>query len=560
MLQVLYEADGRQQAFNLSGDQATIGRATDNDIVLNDFSVSRRHAFLQKEGGAWILRDNHSTNGVRINDRPVPECAVANGDQVTIGTFRLLFRELAEPEVPADARLDSTATCIRPISEFNLDFGLEREATPLPESTQNRKRAALDVAYKNKVFEILVQVAKTLISADEIETVLDKVMELIFEYLPVDRGFLLLEEGGELRLRMSRFKSRQRATTDGSAPYSRTIVDMVMKQKVAVLTSDAQTDERFGAGMSIRMQQIRSAMCAPLWNRDSVIGVIHVDSPLHVGTFTERDLDLLTALANFAAVAIERARLHERVAEEKRIRGRLERYHSPHVVEEIIGDSGAAGAVNGVRTGNVTILFADLVGFTALSEKMAPEALAALLTRFFTLSSDAVFSREGTIDKFIGDAVMAFFGAPIDQPDHAERAVAAALKMRDEVEFWNTQRAEAGEPRIEIRIALNTGEAIVGEIGSERRVDYTVLGNSVNMAARMEEFVATPGDIVVGPNTYEAVRDKYKVARLGHYSLKGLSSPVPMYKVIGELSPEETMDRSSTAAKTSPPLARDLRR
>jgi adenylate cyclase len=220
------------------------------------------------------------------------------------------------------------------------------------------------------------------------------------------------------------------------------------------------------------------------------------------------------------------------------------------VIEEIIGDVGAEGDVKGLRTGSITILFADLVGFTALSEKMAPEALAQLLTRFFTLSSDAVFSREGTIDKFIGDAVMAFFGAPIDHPDHAERAVAAALKMRDEVEFWNTQRAEAGEPRIEVRIALNTGEAIVGEIGSERRVDYTVLGNAVNMAARMEEFVATPGDIVVGPATYEAVRDKYKVARLGHYSLKGLSSPVPMYKVIGELSPEETLDRSSTAAKT----------
>jgi adenylate cyclase len=550
MLQVLYEADGRPQVFNLSSEQATIGRATDNDIVLNDFSVSRRHAYLRRENGAWVLRDNHSTNGVRINDRPVPEGAVANGDQVTIGTFHLLFRELAEPEEAAAAPLDSTSTCIRPISEFNLDFGLEKDAAPVPESTQNRKRAALDVAYKNKIFEILVQVAKALISADDVETVLAKVMDLIFEYLPVDRGFLLLEEASGLQLRMSRFKSGHRATSDGSAPYSRTIVDMVMRQKVAALTSDAQTDERFGAGMSIRMQQIRSAMCAPLWNRDSVIGVIHVDSPLHVGTFTERDLDLLTALSNFAAVAIERARLHERVAEEKRIRGRLERYHSPQVIEEIIGDVGAEGAVKGLRTGSITILFADLVGFTALSEKMAPEALAQLLTRFFTLSSDAVFSREGTIDKFIGDAVMAFFGAPIDHPDHAERAVAAALKMRDEVEFWNTQRAEAGEPRIEVRIALNTGEAIVGEIGSERRVDYTVLGNAVNMAARMEEFVATPGDIVVGPATYEAVRDKYKVARLGHYSLKGLSSPVPMYKVIGELSPEETLDRSSTAGKT----------
>jgi adenylate cyclase len=165
-----------------------------------------------------------------------------------------------------------------------------------------RKRSALDVSYRNKVFEILVQVAKTLISADDVETVLAKVLDLIFEYLNVDRAFLLLEERGELELRLSRFRSQRRITSDGAVPYSRTIVDMVVKQKVAVLTSDAQVDERFGAGMSIRMQQIRSAMCAPLWFQDSVIGVIHVDSPLHVGTFSEKDLDLLTALANFAAV------------------------------------------------------------------------------------------------------------------------------------------------------------------------------------------------------------------------------------------------------------------
>jgi adenylate cyclase len=183
---------------------------------------------------------------------------------------------------------------------------------------------------------------------------------------------------------------------------------------------------------------------------------------------------------------------------------------------------------------------------------MEPQPLAQLLTRFFTFSSDAIFSRDGTIDKFIGDAVMAFFGAPMDQPDHAERAVAAALTMKGEVEAWNKQRAAAGEPVIEVRIALNTGEAIVGEIGSERRVDYTVVGNAVNVAARMEEFVAMAGDIVIGPATYEAVRDKYRVARMGHYSLKGLSTPVPLYKVIGELSPEETLDRSATGARSRP--------
>jgi adenylate cyclase len=551
MLQVLYEADGHPRVFNLAKTEATIGRSNDNDIVLNDFSVSRRHAFLKKESGGWVIHDNHSTNGIRINDRLVPRAGISDGDQVLIGTFLLRFREEADVASPTSHKhlFDSTSTCIRPIAEFNLDFGLEKSPEMLPESTDHKKRAVLDIAYKNKVFEILVQVAKTLISADDIEAVLQKVMDLVFEYLPVDRAFLLLEEGGALKLRVSRLKSKQRVTADGSAPYSRTIVDMVVSQKVAVLTSDAQADERFEAGVSVRIQQIRSAMCAPLWNRDSVIGVIHVDSPLHVGALTEKDLDLLTALANFAAVAIERARLHEHVEEEKRIRGRLERYHSPQVIEEIIGDADATGAFNQARTKTVTILFADLVGFTTWSENMAPEQLSSLLTKFFTLASDAIFSQDGTIDKFIGDAVMAFFGAPIDQPDHAARAVTAALKIREGVAQWNRERAAGGDLPIEVRIALNTGEAIVGEIGSERRVDYTVLGNAVNVAARMEEYVASAGEICIGPATYEAIKTRFRVAQMGHYALKGLSTQVPMYKVIDAFAPQEAADLVPAADK-----------
>jgi len=548
MLKILYEADGRQQVFNLVRDEATIGRGTDNDIVLSDFSVSRRHAYLKKEDGAWVLYDNKSTNGVRVNDHPVPRSPVGDGDSALIGTFLLRFREAADSVPLRRGGLDSTATCIRPIAEFNRDFGLEKDARFGPESTDHKKRAALDVAYKNRVFEMLVQVAKTLISADDLETVLQKVMDMIFEYLPVDRGFLLLEEGGDLRLRISRVKSSQRVTLDG-APYSRTIADMVVRDKVAVLTSDAQADERFGAGQSIRMQQIRSAMCAPLWNGDSVIGVIHVDSPIHVGNFTEQDLDLLTALANFAAVTIERARLHERVAEEQRIRGRLERYHSPQVIEEIIADAKTTGSLKSLRTRMVTILFADLVGFTSWSEKMPAEELASLLTRFFTLASDEIFSEEGTIDKFVGDAVMAFFGAPIEEPDHALRAVLAAVKIRDGMRDWNREREGAGQPPLEVRIALNTGEVIVGEIGSARRVDYTVLGNPVNVAARMEEYVAAPGDIVIGPETYQAVRNRFRVAQLGFFMLKGLSTQVPLYKVLGDLDAEVTVGASTRSVE-----------
>jgi class 3 adenylate cyclase len=286
-------------------------------------------------------------------------------------------------------------------------------------------------------------------------------------------------------------------------------------------------------GQSIRIQHIRSAMCVPLWDRGTVIGVIHVDSPIYVGTFKSEDLDLLTALANFAAVAIERASLHLRVEEDKRIRTRLERYHSPAVIEEIIADSSGTGSLKRARTKNVTILFADIVGFTTLSEKMSPEAIATLLHTFFTITAEAVFSVDGTLDKFIGDEAMAFFGAPIDQPDHAWRSLVAAWKMREALESWNLQREAAGEPRLQIRTAINSGEVVVGEMGSDRRVDYTVLGTPVNVAARIEQFVATPGDIVIGPETHEAVKDRVNAAQLGSFALKGLAKQIPLFKVLG---------------------------
>src|SRR5215472_7680585 len=140
MLQVLYESEGRPQVFNLSKPEASIGRSNENDIVLNDFSVSRRHAYLRRENGAWVIYDNQSTNGVRVNDKLVPKSPVADGDQAVIGTFLLRFRE--EAEVPKEKRVvDSTSTCIRPIAEFNLDFGLEKSPELQPESTDHRKRA-----------------------------------------------------------------------------------------------------------------------------------------------------------------------------------------------------------------------------------------------------------------------------------------------------------------------------------------------------------------------------------------------------------------------------------
>jgi len=529
MLELVYEVDGQVQRTPLKGTEISLGRSGDNGIVLNDFSVSRRHALFSFDGGQWWVSDQQSTNGLKVNGSFVGKAALKSGDVLNVGAFTLTVREEAKPRSLLEASLgDPSATFVRSIADFNKDFQLDAGAAARVDLSSTLLGKRVPPSQKReKIFEILVQVAKTLIVAREVSEILETVVDLLFGLLPAERAaVVLLDDKGRPVPMLARQKGKK--GIEGAEPFSHTIVDTVVKQRIAVLTSDALADGRFESGQSIRLQQIRSAMCVPLWNQDHVIGALHVDTPLRAGSFTAEDLDLLTALGNFAAVAIERARLQGRIEREERIRERLSRYHSPAVVEEIASES---SALEKVRTRPVSVLFADIVGFTTLAETMTPEALSRFLSTVFTFAADAVFAQGGTLDKFIGDAVMAFFGAPIPQADHPRRAVAAAARMIEAALAWNTERAARGEAPVAMRIGINTGNAIVGDIGSDQRVDYTVLGNTVNVAARLEEHVAGPNEIVVGQETAQLAGADFAFEPLGEVKLKGLTRGLPAFRV-----------------------------
>lgn len=525
MAELRWQEGEEVRRLSLEEGRYRIGRASDNEIVLKDFSVSRRHARVELRGDGWWIVDEGSTNGLKLNGGYVNEARLGEGDRVQIGNFELRFHA-TPPSLVADV---GSSTFLRPLEAFREDFQLEGTETP-------HKGVSAASSHRERVLEALAQVARTLLEVEELEPVLEKVMEAIFAQLPADRAYVLLfTPEGTAELRIAR--SRGGANLE-EAPVSQTILDLVARQKVAVLTSDAQVDERFAAGLSVRLHQIRSAMCAPLWHRDSVIGVLFVDTPLVTGCFTTEHLDILTALANYSAVAIDRARLNDSIREERRVRERLCRYHSPAVVEVIV-DRKRAGDTDRIETREVSVLFADIVGFTSRCEHMQPTEVARFLAEFFSLASESVFEFGGTIDKFIGDAVMAFFGAPLPQPDHAERAVRAALGIRRRLARWNEARRASGLDEVEVRAAINSGLVVVGEIGSEMRVDYTVLGNTVNVAARLEELVAQPGQIVVGEQTYNAIGHLFPAEHLGEVSLRGLQGRLNTFRIRAEDLPGE---------------------
>lgn len=525
MLRLRYSIEGQERTLPLSGSRLRIGREADNDVVLSDPSVSRQHAELIHQAGAWIARDLKSTNGIQLNRTPVLEARLQPGDRLTIGAFDIeVEAPQPEPELPSGSigRLPD-ATILRPISDFVADYGLGAERRPAVTDGEGR--------FAKVMFGSLARLARELISADSVDQVLERVVAIAFDALPIDRGFLLLsDEEGQLACEIARFGDRVELRPSAEVPVSKTMLEAVMRERVALVTYDAMSDGRLAGGESIRMHQIRAAMCAPLWSGERIVGVMQVDSPFSVGSFAERDLDFLTTLSNFAAVAIESARNAERAQHERAMRNRLERYHSPSVIEEVLRAEEGAG--RRVRAAEASVLFADLVGFTPIAETAPPEEVVYLLDAFLDLAVEAVFDAGGTLDKFIGDCVMAFFGAPVEQEDHALRAVKAGIDIQSRLAEWNSERTRSSLPTLAVRIAVNSGPLLVGDIGSRRRVDYTVLGNTVNVAARLEALVAKPGDVVFGPETARLLNGEVPMEELGEVQLKGLRQKIEAFRVV----------------------------
>ena len=573
-LQLRFTADGEDRVVALTGFEIRFGRSADNEVVLPDYSVSRRHAALRREGDGWLIVDLKSTNGVELNQAKITRARISPDDRIKIGVFEILVesrRSAVDPSAPtaldevlpeglreelkslmgqADrggARVEPTraesgesaisnATIIRPLSdlsaELDLDASLDRgEASAIRRS----KREALDEAYSSEVFGwFLRRLARLLDTAESDDEILRQVLELAFDVLPVDRGFIFLRnDRGELDCEVARLNQRVELRPRKVLPVSMTMLESVIQERVALLTYDALSDQRLAGTESVRLHKIRAAICAPLQSGEKIIGVMQVDSPHHTHSYQERDVDLLAAIANYCAVAIERNR-HAREAEHQRqLRSRLERYHSPSVIEEVMQEGAAGGeAIRNLKHAEVSVLFADIVDFTPYSEKAEPEEVAELMEGYFTHAVEAIFDHGGTLDKFIGDCVMAFFGAPMSQDDHARRAVRAAAQFYRALEGWNAERRRQGLPAIASRIGINSGPVVVGDIGSKKRVDYTVLGNTVNLAARLEEKVAGPGEIVVGESTRRLLGDELPVESLGERRLKGLSTPIVAYRVV----------------------------
>lgn len=517
--QIVYEVDGRQVVVPLDRHELTIGRDPSNDVVIGEPYVSRWHAKVYRTSGGWSVMDLESKCGIQINDRETVDGALVHGDCIFIEEMCLTFME-EDGSVPPR----STASIVA-LTPAEADTGtVFRPAVDFAELGS----IAPDVERLQRLLKMVSETSRTLLESSDLDETFQSVLDIVFEALPVQRGCIMLWDEAEQSLVAKSVKNNSRSG-DSTIHFSRTIAEKVYRERVSVMTTDAQRDDRFAAGDSVVKMGIRSAMAAPLWHGDVVDGLIYVDTALRAAAFNQDDVDLLSALANHLAVAIDQSQLQEAVISQRLMRRRLERYHSPAVVERIT--AGAEGTVQTLMADEreATVLFADLVGFTDLCEGMSPREVVGLLNHYFSELTEVVFRHEGTVDKFIGDCIMAVFGAPVATTDHARRAADAALEMRHALRQLNEALPDATPLRF--RVGIHSGKVVAGDIGSVRRADYTVLGATVNLAARLESNVALPDQIVISDTTKEALPESYVTKFAGDRELKGISRRVPCYEL-----------------------------
>lgn len=503
------------------GPAIVVGRAVNSGCPVVDGTVSRRHAELVVAGNGVQVTDLGSSNGTFVNGVKVDGYFVVPGDTLAFGRMGFRVEELV-PAAGGPTVVDRhpTATLVRPVTQQLAAIGknsgsikavMAGDAGPAEKDRQK--------------LQILLDVSTGLSRTRDIEALLGKMADYAFDTLEADRcAILLLDPSGALTTKIS----RDRRGDDVLQVVPQTIARRAVDEQVAVLSDDAGDDQRF-TGQSVVLQRVRSALCVPLIGLgNKVLGVLYLDNIMSRSRFGEADLEFLIAFAGIAAVALENSQFADRIRREAVVRSNFERFFTPHLAARI------ANSAEGVQLGGdkrpVAVLFSDIRGFTALSESMNPDAMAKLLTEYFTEMVECVFRHGGTLDKFIGDSVMAQWGAPLGATDDVDRAMDAALDMMDALDTLNARWSGEGRPTLHIGIGLNFGEAFAGNIGSERRLEYTVIGDTVNTANRLCG-AAEPGEILLTEAFRAALHAAPPLTAMPPLELRGKSQGVPVFRV-----------------------------
>ncbi len=481
----------RPRRLELQGE-IVVGRSAKSDIHIDGDLVSRHHARVYPQGECWWFEDLGSRNGTLLNGVRTQSAQLRTGDVLMIGCEKIVFEE----ERPPSANF-----------EVSLVDAPDAVASAVLAQDDSRDAAGDTVAlsYKDLVLvnqrvTTIARISQRLATLLDREVLLDEVLATLFELFPqADRGCIVLREEEEVfRVASTRERDGGGATTSVLG-ISKGLIDLVRRERKSVLSADTAHDARFAGRESVVAGGGRSLMVAPLQYEQAFFGVVYLDTRSLAKPFQSADLNLLQGVAGPVAVSLKNSQLVSRIERETQLRTSLSRYLSPDIVRQI--QEGTLRPDLGGSLAEGTVMFSDIVGFTALSERLAPTDVVERLNRYFTSMLAAIFGWSGTVDKFGGDAVLAVWGAPVPLAEHAAMAVGGALEMHARLFALNLALEEAGEPRIRMAVGLNSGRFVAGNIGGAGRVEWTVIGDAVNLAQRVESL-GFRGCVLVSDSTF----------------------------------------------------------
>ncbi len=566
----------------------SLGRHPSNSIQLLDKIVSKEHCTIEQRDDGYHLRDLGSLNGTYINgERVVGEQRLRHGDDIALGTTRARFDDgsgqpLAPPPavsppagppawqsapqspappvsqqhpVPSHAAPSAQQPYAEPAAAPRRPLGVTLDDVPgdqMPPVNATRvdvndqaRAIGTQIAATQKGFLPYEQVAGNpqQLAADyerlrlshelsreialerDLPTLLNKILMTIFKFVRADRGVIfLMDSSGELRPGAS----LRRDGTDAPISVSSTIMNHVIKERATVLTHDAAMDFAASKGKSMILNRISSAIVAPLLHNDEILGVLWLDSET-LAQFQPKDMEIVTSIAAQAGMFIEINILGKKIEKEIINRERFSRLLSPNVAERVL--SGELEVKKGGQlVEECTVFNSDIRGFTRMSEGARPEGIVEMLNEYFEQMVETLFKYEGTLDKFMGDGIMALWGAPVAHPDDALRCVSCAIEQMEALGRFNRKRVELNVPPLAVGIGIHTGPLVAGYIGSSKALSYTVIGDTANTSARLCG-IAAAGQILVSEGTLARLQNRFEYDELPPAQLKGKEKPFRVFNV-----------------------------
>ncbi|MBZ0299011.1 MAG: response regulator [Anaerolineae bacterium] len=472
------------------------------DLILLDLQMPRMD-------GIQVLQNLASRN----LDIPVILMTFHGSEEIAIEVYRLGVRDYLKKPFTVEEMLDSIE---RSLSEVRL----RREKEALTERVLAANR---ELQQRVQEMNVLYSVGKSVTATLNMDEILPRIVDAAAQITQAEAGYIYLVKGERLVCR-----AMKRAGESGARPVNLEAKDPVANQVIQTSRAVVLTPEQLGnhQGSPVSLAYV------PVLFQDVVTGVLGVTnhSPSsHV--FSKHDRGLLSTLTDYASVAIENSRNYEELRrtkehEKAQLRGSFERLVPPSIVDQILAHPESLEL--GGRRQEISILFADIRGYTAWSENEPPEKVVEMLNDYLSLAAEIILAWNGTLDKFFGDGLMAIFNAPDEQEDHVHRAADAALALLRAAKDMH----ERGGYNLSYSVGVNVGEAVVGYIGTERAMNYTAIGDTVNLAKRLQEY-GSPGQVLVEEAVIKRLGNLAQHRPLGELKVKGRKQPAFAYELLG---------------------------